>query len=365
LTRAAEVVESGRFTPHALDLDAIAAGDDPLGRLAAVFRGMAEEIYARERRLQRNLRTLQGSLLVLAVGAVWGLAPALSRMASGLGSNPLGLAVWVNAIAAAICLAIAAWRGSLPHPSWRLACFILFWSVNAGILQRLTTFWVSAHVEATYLSLIVTLEGFMVFAFAALMRLERASGRRLAGLLVGLVGVTFVILTREPLGAASSLVWMLAALLLPFLFAVESIFMAARRPEGLDLIASVGIMMATSAAFLFPIALATGNLLLLGPQFGRLEMLVLLMGIGSATSLVLAFYLVTTAGAVFASQSAYAMTIAGIIWGMLLLGEELSVVAWAALGLILVGLYLVEPKSADERITLDLGRKDRLSAEYG
>ena len=116
---------------------------------------------------------------------------------------------------------------------------------------------------------------------------------------------------------------------------------------------------------LFPIALATGNLLPLGPQFGRLEMLVLLMGIGSATSLVLAFYLVTTAGAVFASQSAYAMTIAGIIWGMLLLGEELSVVAWAALGLILVGLYLVEPKSADERITLDLGRKDRLSAEYG
>ena len=123
--------------------------------------------------------------------------------------------------------------------------------------------------------------------------------------------------------------------------------------------------MATSAAFLFPIALATGNLLPLGPQFGRLEMLVLLMGIGSATSLVLAFYLVTTAGAVFASQSAYAMTIAGIIWGMLLLGEELSVVAWAALGLILVGLYLVEPKSADERITLDLGRNDRLSAEYG
>ena len=82
LTHAAEALESGAFRPDRLAVDDVAARDDPLGRLARVFKGMAEEIYARERRMRRNLRTLRGSLLVLAVGATWGLVVPLSRMAS-------------------------------------------------------------------------------------------------------------------------------------------------------------------------------------------------------------------------------------------------------------------------------------------
>jgi CheY-like chemotaxis protein len=112
LTEAAEVLESGRFNPDSLDLDDLASHSDPVGRLAAVFRGMATEIYQRELKLKRAVQTLQGSFLVIAVGLVWGLTPALSRMASGLGLNALGLAVWVNGIAAVFCLMIAAYRGT-------------------------------------------------------------------------------------------------------------------------------------------------------------------------------------------------------------------------------------------------------------
>ena len=50
LTRAAQVIEHGAFRPDEMDIDAVAARPDPLGRLAAVFRGLAEEIYDRERR---------------------------------------------------------------------------------------------------------------------------------------------------------------------------------------------------------------------------------------------------------------------------------------------------------------------------
>jgi CheY-like chemotaxis protein len=354
LTQAAEVLEAGNFHPQELMIDDIAGHDDPLGRLAAVFGDMAQDIYERERRLLRSVLTMKGALLVLAVGAVWGLTPALSRMAAGLGSNPIGLAVWVNMIAATVCLSIAAWRGRLPQITWATARFLLFWAVVAGISQRLVTFWVAENVEASTLSVIVTLSGFMVFAFAALMGLEKATVRRLTGLMLGLAGVTVVMLTRDPLADAGDFLWMLMALLLPLLFAVESILMAARRPEGVDLIAACGIMMALSAAFLFPLAVASGNLVALQPTVGRLEVLVVLIGLASATSLVLAFHLVATAGAVFASLSAYAMTIAGVVWGMLLLSEELSLLAWGALALILFGAWLVEPKGADEQVRLDL-----------
>ncbi|MEZ5865361.1 MAG: response regulator [Geminicoccaceae bacterium] len=119
LTEAAGVLESGSFSPDDLKLDALTDRGDALGRLAAVFRDMAEEIYARELRLKRAVQTLQGSFLVIAVGVVWGLTPALARMASGLGSNPLGLALWVNGIAGTFYLIVAAWRGACPGSAGR------------------------------------------------------------------------------------------------------------------------------------------------------------------------------------------------------------------------------------------------------
>lgn len=344
LTAAAEVLEGGRFNPDSLGLEDLARHNDPIGRLALVFRGMAAEIYQRERRLRRAVQTLQGSFLAIAVGLVWGLTPALSRMASGLGANPLGLAVWVNAISAAICLAIAAYRGRLPRLTRRELMFYLAWAVLAGIMQRMTTFVAAAHVEAAMLSMIVTLQGFIVFAFAAITRLERASPRRLLGLVVGLSGVSVVLLNRFDLSQSSQSIWELFAMLLPLLFAAEALVLDGKRPPRVDTFASVGIMMALSTLMLLPLAYFSGTLFSLGGQAGQLDLLILLMGIVGAASLLLAFHLVATAGAVFYSQSAYTMTIAGVVWGMLLLDEKLSALAWFAFAVIIVGMYLVEPR---------------------
>ncbi|MCY6380070.1 response regulator [Hoeflea prorocentri] len=352
LTEAAEVLESGRFNPESLELDELANKDDPLGRLAAVFRGMAGEIYERELKLKRAIHTLQGAFLVIAVGLVWGLTPALSRMASGLGSNPLGLAIWVNGIAAVFCLGIAAYRGKLPRLNCSQFMFFVYWAIIAGILQRMTTFVVTEHVEAAMLSLIVTLQGFMVFAFAAVTRMEKATPRRLVGLLVGLIGVSLVLLTRFDMSNGAQSAWLLFAMLLPLLFAVEALVLAGKRPEHVDIFASVGLMMGLSACMLAPWAYFSGDLMPLGPQIGQLEVLVVLMGIVGAGSLLLAFHLIATAGAVFYSQSAYTMTIAGVVWGMLLLNEELSALAWIAFAIIAIGMYLVEPKASDEELVI-------------
>lgn len=203
------------------------------------------------------------------------------------------------------------------------------------------------------LSLIVTLQGFMVFGFAAVTQLEKATPRRLIGLTVGLVGVAILLMTRFDMSNTTQNGWLLFALLLPLLFAVEAIVLAGRRPKHIDIFASVGLMMALSALFLAPVALIKGDLMALGPTFGRLEFLVLLIGVVSAASLLLAFHLIATAGAVFYSQSAYAMTLAGIVWGMLLLDEQLSVVAWIAFAVILVGMYLVEPKPSDDELVIN------------
>ena len=94
------------------------------------------------------------------------------------------------------------------------------------------------------LSLIVTLQGFMVFAFAAVTKIEKTSPRRLIGLFVGLFRVSRVLLTRFDMSNGAQSAWLPFAMLLPLLFSVEALVLAGKRPEHIDIFASVGLMMA-------------------------------------------------------------------------------------------------------------------------
>ena len=58
-------------------------------------------------------------------------------------------------------------------------------------------------------------------------------------------------------------------------------------------------------------------------------------------------YLIGQAGPVFASQVAYAVTLAGVLWGMALFGERHSPWIWLSLALMLAGLALVTPRKRE------------------
>lgn len=362
LTRAAQVIEAGAFRPAELDVDAVAERPDPLGRLAAVFRGLAREIYERERRFDRTVRTLRGTLLVLVAGGIFGIAPALGRMAAQIETPPLGLVVWANIVAAIVCLSISAFRGGRPSFRWSHLRFFAVWAIILGCLYQLSTVTVARHVEATMIALIGSSRGFMVFALAALFALERPSLRRLAGLGIGFAAVAAVLLIRGAGEGGDESWWLLGALALPLLLAVHTLLMT-WRPRDIDAYATVGAMMAISAVLLAPFAHASDALFLPDLRFGRLELIILVLGAASGIAVALALELVATAGAVFASQMAYSQTLAGIAWGMLLLDEQLPAIAWGALALVIIGFWLVEPNRAGEefsvRLSLDRSKGSR------
>lgn len=352
LTEAAEAVESGHFRPENLDLDTLREREDGLGRLAAVFQGMANEIFTREFQLVRAANLLKGSVLVIAFGVVWGITPALSRLSSGLGTEPFGLAMVTNGIGAVFCFAVAAYRRKLPRLGWPEWQFYIILALLVGVGQKLTTFWVAGHVDAAILSMIVTLQGIMVFGIAAAMGLEKATPKRLIGLLVGMAGVGAVLLSRLQFGGSDAAIWILAALLLPALMAVETVFLGARMPTHIDVFASIGVLMVVSFVLLIPLVALSGQAILPPDTSWTLALFVVLLGLAGAGSMILTLQIVEIAGPVFAGQGAYAMTLAGIVWGMLLLDESLSPLAWGAFLVILLGLYLVEPKARDGEFVL-------------
>lgn len=58
-------------------------------------------------------------------------------------------------------------------------------------------------------------------------------------------------------------------------------------------------------------------------------------------------WLVGQAGAVFAIQVSYVVTGAGVLWSVLFLAERYAPFVWAALALVLAGVFLVQPRRQD------------------
>jgi len=108
-----------------------------------------------------------------------------------------------------------------------------------------------------------------------------------------------------------------------------------------------------------PFALLRGHFFILGADFSMTDVLIVLTGLCIGICTVLYIRLIAMAGAVFGSQSAYAITVAGIAWSVLLLGEALTFWTGIALLLIVLGLVLVGPKGEAGDIEVEFRRRAR------
>ena len=353
LTTAAEVLESGRFNPQSLGIDDLVSQRDPIGRLASVFQGMAGEIYQRELKLKQTIDTFRGAIWVIVVGVIWGLTPSLSRIVMAEGAAPLGLMLWLNPLIAVIFVMMAVRNNAMPALTLKNIAFSFSWAVVSVVLLRLVMLNASVHIEAAVLSLVLTLQGFIVFGFSSVIGLDKASPRRLIGLAVGLVGVALVLWTELGSDGSLNLFWLLIALTVPLLLATEVMMMAGFRPKGLNDIGALAMMLVCANVIIIPWAILEGQAFpmdFLNP--GKLELTIFLMAAVTCASYLLGFFVIRSAGAVFYSQTAYTMTIAGVIWGVVLLNETLSIFTWLAFAIIAVGMYLVEPKADKQELVI-------------
>lgn len=351
LTRAASALEAGKFNPSKLGLHDVAERGDGLGKLARVFSTMAQKVYERERQLRQNIRTFRGGLILIACGALWGLIVPLSKMAANVAAHPIGLALLVNVIGAILCIGICASRRTLPSlrtltkPDWTYIFGLAFLS---SAVNQLLVYWLVGKLPAFIVAIVIVLEGFAVFLFAAVIGVESPSLKRFLGLALGLIGVSAIMVYAETGGDEGQWLWIALALIIPATYAAEDLYIAQRQPANIDNTAIYGLASVVSCFMLLPLAVGFDDFIPVELLAGKLGIIVVLIAVASSSAMLLFIYLIRTTGAVFASQSAYATTVAGIGWSIVLLGEYIPLWTWAALGLIIVGLIMVEPKQEAE-----------------
>lgn len=283
--------------------------------------------------------------LLALLGAGWGLSGVLAKPVVDAGHGIYGILLWQLVIGAVVLAALARLRGKTIPMTRRHLPLYLFVALCGTVLPNAASYLALAHLPAGIMAIIIAAVPMFAFPMALALGTERFEGKRMIGLLAGLVGVMILAgpQTALPEGAW---VWIAVALIAPALYGTEGNVVAKFGTRGLDPVqvlagaSIIGVPLAGAMCLI-----TSGWIDLFVPWDASRGLIVI-------NSLLHAFvysgyvWLVGRAGASFAAQVSYLVTGFGVIWAMILLGERYSGWVFLALAVMFLGLFLVQPRPA-------------------
>jgi drug/metabolite transporter (DMT)-like permease len=292
---------------------------------------------------------LLGVLLTLGIG--WGSTQSLGKIAVSTGHGFFGLIFWQLVIGALVLGAVqAVRRRGVPLTRRTLAFGALIALI--GTLIPNSAFYISvAHLPAGIMSILISTVPILAFPLALLLGMERFSALRLLGLACGLTGVVLIALPQAGLPAGTRAGWVLFAMIGPLFYAIEGNVVARWGTAGLDPVQAMLSASVIGAVMVLPLTLASGQWIDPAQSWGAPEQALILSSVIHAFMYAGYVWLARTAGAVFATQTSYVVTAAGVGWAMLLLDERFSPLVWVAGAVMLLGLALVQPRPGQDPAT--------------
>lgn len=285
---------------------------------------------------------------LLIMGAGWGITSPLSKIAVSTGHQPLGLVFWQMVIGAVLLGAIVFVRGGRLALGRRQITLYLAIAFLGTILPNAASYRAAAHLPAGVMSIVIAMVPMFAFPIALALGQDRFSIARVVGLGLGLGGVALLVGPEASLPDRAMVAFIPLALIAPFFYGLEGNFVGKFGTAGLDPIEVLFGASVFGAVLSFPLALGFGHWLNPLGGFGAPESALVLSSIVHALVYAGYVWLVGRAGAVFAAQVSYLVTIFGVGWAMLILDEAYSGYIWGALGLMLLGMFLVQPRDREE-----------------
>ncbi len=284
---------------------------------------------------------------LLALGAGWGLSIPLSKIAVDGGLQPLGLIFWQVLIGAILLGAIIYMRGEKFHFEWRHLKLYVLIALLGTIVPNTAGFTAAQHLPAGVLAITISMVPMFAFPIALWMGLDRFQWLRFAGLVAGLVGVALLVLPEASLPTRAVAAFIPLAMVGPLCYGIEGNYVSKFGTEGLDPMQTLFGASLIGVFLSAPLAIGAGQWVNPVAGFGKAEAAMIGSSVIHAVVYSGYVWLVGRAGSVFAAQVSYLVTITGIGWAMLLLDEVYSPYIWAALALMLVGMFLVQPRKEE------------------
>lgn len=283
-------------------------------------------------------------VVLLVLGFGWGVTQPLGKIAVSTGHRHFGLIFWQLVVGAVVLGALAALQRKPLPLNRRTLGFALVIALIGTIIPNSTFYYSVSHLPAGIMSILISAVPLLAFPMALALGMDSFSKTRLAGLVCGLIGVAFIALPGSSLPSPALAAFLPVALVGPLFYAAEGNYVARVGTAGLDAVPAMFLASVVGAAICLPLAVATGQFIDPSLPWGRAEAALVASSVIHCLVYTGYVWLAARAGAVFAAQTSYVVTGAGVFWAMVLLGERFSLWVWAALAAMMIGLFLVQPR---------------------
>lgn len=283
-------------------------------------------------------------LILVVLGAGWGITQPLAKIAVSTGYRAPGLVFWQFAVGVVVLGAIVLAQGKrLPLGRAQVGLYVLIAFIGT-ILPNTASYEAIRHLPSGLISILLSTIPMIAFPIALALGVDRFSLLRLAGLVCGLLGVLLIVAPEASLPERAMLAFIPLALIAPLFYAIEGNLLSKIGMRGLDPVQLLLGASLVGVVFAAPIALATGTFISPLPPYGAPDLALVASGVIHGFVYATYFWLVARAGPVFAVQVSYLVTGFGVFWAKLILDESYSIWIWAAMALMLVGVFLVQPR---------------------
>lgn len=284
--------------------------------------------------------------MVALAGFAWGMTGPLTKLAISTGHNAIGISFWSTLFAAGILSGVLLLRGQrLPLGGRHIRLYL-----SAGLLgtalPNALSFTAYGHLPIGIMVMLLSLLPMVTLLMAWPLGLERPTPRRLAGIVLGMLGVALIVLPGTSLPDPAQAIWILAPLIVAISYSGESIVIAWADIRDMGPTATLCGMSWGALSLITPVMLITGTGFDI-TAFGAPELAVMGLALLNLVAYAGYIWLIGHAGPVFASQTGYVVTGTGVLLGMIFFGERHSIWVWGALCLIVVGVTMVQPKQDD------------------
>lgn len=288
--------------------------------------------------------------LLLLMGVLWGLALSLAKIGVEAGGHPIGMGAWQVCTSSTLMLVLMLLQSRRLPLRGDIARFGLVCGGFGVAFPAIALFWCALYLPAGVVAIAFASMPLFTYLISAMLGIERAQRRRLLGVVIGLAAMALLVLPESALPEPGLAPWVLLALVASVSMSIENSYAGGYRPPDTGSLELAFVRQFTAVLMLLPLAWFSGTTVSLLETWGTAQFAATGNGLLSGVAFAILLYVIRTAGPVFASQTAYVITLAGVAWGMILFGETHSIFIWSALALTLLGISLVRPQAPQNRV---------------
>ena len=284
-------------------------------------------------------------IVLVLLGCGWGLTIPLTVIAVKTGLGHLGIIFWqffIVMVLFGLRQIFLKNQLSLARSSLQLFCVIAF---IGTIFPNSASLIAASYLPGGVLSILIATVPMFAFPIALFLGIDKFEFSRVLGIIFGFLGV-YLLIAPEAALPDPSVIWIIPiALIAPIFYGLEGNFVA---KFGTGNSSPIEVLLGASiiGCFVtFPLAILSNQFVnpfvLWTASHYALVLSSIIHGIVYATYV----WLVTRVGVVFSAQVSYFVTLAGVLWSMIILDEVHSKFIWMSLICMILGMTLVKPRS--------------------